>query len=259
MSTILNALKKLENETSPGESLLYPGAMRDRKRSSTGYLRLLKGSIFLCIAVIGVVGIVYWGSVKWIEKAESQHMPALAPEIIESKSASHQSQPLDRHKGITGAPRVPAASILDLPKKQAIVTDGIQRPASHNVKQTENSEKSTIHRTNVRTDPNAYSSHQSTQLVPPATNPVKANQKKTLLPSLPTRDPYEHAVWIRDDLLQLQAISWSDLPKARITIINGRILHEGQSVEGYTVIQIRPDNVVLDKAETYWKLEYNSR
>ena len=57
----------------------------------------------------------------------------------------------------------------------------------------------------------------------------------------------------------LQAISWSTLPKARITVINGRILHEGQTIEDYTVTQIRSEDVILNKAGQHWKLNYSNQ
>jgi hypothetical protein len=48
------------------------------------------------------------------------------------------------------------------------------------------------------------------------------------------------------------------MPSARITVIDGRILREGHSVDGYTVVQIRPEDVIMDKEGKRWKLTYDS-
>jgi len=70
-------------------------------------------------------------------------------------------------------------------------------------------------------------------------------------------DAYADAEPLARGTLQLQAISWSDNPGARITVIDGRILREGHSVEGYTVIQIRPEDIILGKEGKRWKLGYS--
>jgi hypothetical protein len=56
--------------------------------------------------------------------------------------------------------------------------------------------------------------------------------------------------------LQLQAVSWSDIPSERVTIINGQILREGQGVDGYAVVQIRPEDVIVKNSGKLWKLSY---
>jgi hypothetical protein len=78
-------------------------------------------------------------------------------------------------------------------------------------------------------------------------------------PPSPQEDLYASAEVLPKDTLQLQAISWSDIPGDRITIITGQILREGQAIEGYSVIEIRPDDVIVEKAGERWKLVYGSR
>ena len=73
-----------------------------------------------------------------------------------------------------------------------------------------------------------------------------------------TKDAYARAEVLPKDTLQLQAISWSDIPTERITIIAGQILREGQTIDGYSVIAIRPEDVILEKAGKWWKLVYGS-
>ena len=73
------------------------------------------------------------------------------------------------------------------------------------------------------------------------------------------QEPYADLEPLARGNLQLQAISWSAVPKARLTIIDGQILREGQTVNGYTVIHIRSADIVVGKAGKQWKLEYGNR
>lgn len=77
--------------------------------------------------------------------------------------------------------------------------------------------------------------------------------------ALPARSPYANAAPLVSDTLQVQAISWSDQPAKRIAVIDGRILREGQRVNAYQVIQIRPEDVILEKSGKFWKLAFGSR
>ncbi len=59
-----------------------------------------------------------------------------------------------------------------------------------------------------------------------------------------------------ESVLKLQAIAWSEDPGRRIAVINGRIVHEGQSMDGKTVDRIGKDTVVLRAGEKAWTLEF---
>jgi len=54
--------------------------------------------------------------------------------------------------------------------------------------------------------------------------------------------------------LQLQAISWSDVPEKRIAVVNGRILKEGDRIEKYVLSEIHEDDVVFRHSGQRWKL-----
>ena len=58
-----------------------------------------------------------------------------------------------------------------------------------------------------------------------------------------------------DSKLDLQAIAWSKDAKRRIAVINGHIVHEGESVEGFLVNQIRQEDVVVNDGTESWQLE----
>ena len=41
-----------------------------------------------------------------------------------------------------------------------------------------------------------------------------------------------------------------------MVVINGRIVHEGESVDGYQVLKIRREDVVVDQGGKSWRLEF---
>lgn len=104
--------------------------------------------------------------------------------------------------------------------------------------------------------PKKQSDRQSSS-APLKTQPVEPVPTPAPKQALPARDPYAQTEAFTEETLRLQAVSWSDVPSARVTIINGRILREGQSVDGYAVVQIRPQDVIVKKSGKHWILSYD--
>lgn len=52
---------------------------------------------------------------------------------------------------------------------------------------------------------------------------------------------------LNDPSITLQAIAWAEDPKNRITVINGQILREGESVDGLIIDGIKEDRVIVRK------------
>jgi len=100
---------------------------------------------------------------------------------------------------------------------------------------------------------------------PPATPPpVRPGSQKddrsvaasTLAePSSRTRPPVTYDR-IDDSKLKLQALAWSDDAARRMAVINGSIVHEGESVDGYQVVNIREEDVIVNEGGKSWRLEF---
>jgi len=71
-----------------------------------------------------------------------------------------------------------------------------------------------------------------------------------------SRETYDR---ITDSKLKLQALAWSDDAVRRMAVINGRIVHEGESVDGYQVVEIRADDVIVNEGGKSWRLEFGLR
>ena len=64
---------------------------------------------------------------------------------------------------------------------------------------------------------------------------------------------------ITDSQLFLQAIAWSNDSSQRLAVINNRIVREGESVDGYSITEIRQEDVVLNDGTNAWRLEFSLR
>ena len=61
---------------------------------------------------------------------------------------------------------------------------------------------------------------------------------------------------LTDSKLKLQALAWSSDASRRMAVINGRIVREGESADGYQIDQIRKEDVVVSDGRQSWSLEF---
>lgn len=57
--------------------------------------------------------------------------------------------------------------------------------------------------------------------------------------------------------LKVMAIAWSNDPQRRLAVVNGQIVKEGELVEGYNITQIRKDDVIVNDGSQSWRVELN--
>ncbi len=57
--------------------------------------------------------------------------------------------------------------------------------------------------------------------------------------------------------LKLQAIAWSEDTAQRMAVINNHIVREGGTVDGFSVTNIRKDDVIVNDGTTSWRLEFS--
>ncbi len=55
---------------------------------------------------------------------------------------------------------------------------------------------------------------------------------------------------------EVQAIAWSDIPAERIAVINGRVIHEGDAIDGAIVTQIGVDDIFLKMGGNLLRLNF---
>ena len=91
--------------------------------------------------------------------------------------------------------------------------------------------------------------------------PVKKSRPSKALPRKANRPPstnrYAGLPRFSDSKLKLQAIAWAHEAPQRLAVINNRIVREGDSVDGYSIVQIRSEDVVVNDGTQSWRLEFS--
>jgi len=144
-----------------------------------------------------------------------------------------------------------------LPEKKAVLSGNIQKesPIEKNVKKPESIRKTApvfsskppenadVLVTREFSKPERL--REETMVDPPVEKPV---EKTTIdrFASLPVKQSNETKI-------ELQAIAWSSNPKNRLTVINGLILREGESIDNAIVMHIGKDEIILRKEGVQWK------
>lgn len=272
MSTILDALKRLEKERRDDHAQA-PQSMTGRAVHSPMARRLKTVLIVGGLVAIGVVAVAVWFNGGRPGQALSPNKPspdpvagAVSPDASKRPAATARQQ----ERGPGEAPKTAKAD-LPVPSRKPAARERAQTqvPASRQTVPPTYSEQFKAKNLPIQSAPErAVTPAQRPerpagvdQTVPPQTvktKPVSGLRETDDAQTTIEKDAYDDVAHLPRDTLRLQAISWSDMPSARITVIDGRILREGHSVDGYTVVQIRPKDVIMAKEGKRWKLTYDS-
>lgn len=72
--------------------------------------------------------------------------------------------------------------------------------------------------------------------------------------------PATYIQTLESDTLKLQAISWSQTPCERIAVINNRVLGEKERIQGYRILKINEDEIILQGSDGQkFRLAFKSR
>ena len=232
MSSILDALNKLEKDVSPQD---YPLANTRalRKAFISKSTILMAGVVCLCIGTIGFV--VYkqmspekiteplFDDVRSVAKSQVQKTPKPEATIDEQKPVLESSQKtrVSLPYGSQGL-----ESMVNVSKPETVFSDD---PA--------------------KTKPKPPEDESAEVEIKTESGPVIESKK----------EPVEKPVQL-DRLegvgLKIQAISWADTPQERLAVINNQVLREGDGIEGYQISHINPDDIVLRRGGKSYQLDF---
>jgi hypothetical protein len=72
-----------------------------------------------------------------------------------------------------------------------------------------------------------------------------------------SRSPEDSLTLLEESKLKVMAIAWFEDPARRLAVVNGHIVKEGESVEGYSVTNIRKDDLIVNDGSRSWRVELN--
>ncbi len=277
MSSILKALKRIEGQSPPPTSFpapLGPGGGKPAVNSNTRRRWRLRRSITVGLVLLVIVGT----AVLVFQRRQfltSTLFPAGSPATDQKKNkpAAEKSQ-IFRAKmppaTVTEAPGrpepgrsagQPAKSVTTEPKKQTSKTDpntstsravagqsvsnpGLPSPAKQlqNPSTSEPLAPKPTSRQNLTPSKKSIAGKRATARKPAAAAP----KKRTI----------RTYAKLNDSKIKLQALAWSSDAARRMAVINGRIVREGESMDGYQINQIRQEDVVVSDGRQSWRLEF---
>jgi hypothetical protein len=285
LSSILKALKKIEGDSPPPQThLSMPKSMASKQghksNSSRRWRKLLY--LFLLLLVMAAVTVMAFSQRRLIiakmMSIMSSESPTAGPaadssptRIYRAKVPSPSAKPAPKPPVVKRQTKTQTKKVVSGTrdkKFQARTQSGKQRlisgtsppqPAS-GTRKPNTSRNSRVKKPLKKDTP------------PPGSAPAKAPAKKTTAakdtrPTAPaaranqsaktrSRKTYDR---IADSKLKLQALAWSDDSVRRMAVINGRIVHEGDSVDGYQVVEIRTEEVIVKAGGKSWRLEFGLR
>jgi len=265
LSTILKALKRIDQTTPPPDDpQAWPPKVDTKKtvKSRVHKIWLYRRvylTLFLIVIVIAAGWLVYsqkhWLTARIFPQKTSAKGPIyqakISPGSDESRSVVSENEPALKRQN-AGPGQRPAGG--DRPPRTLPRTPELQKSEKNKIfpssRKIQPPETKTTAKSNTSRAPAAISEKSVQSDTRPA---AAAPEKKS--PSQAARS-YRR---LDDSKLDLQAIAWSKEASQRLAVINGHIVREGESVEGFLVNQIREDTVIVNDGTESWQLEFGLR
>jgi hypothetical protein len=277
LSTILKALKRIDHTTPPPEDLQSLPLRINTKETLKARVykiwlyRKLYLSLILLLAVIAAGWFVYsqkdllLSKLPWA-KQSSDKIPAnrnadkvtiyqakINPNPNQSGSAAKKRTTPSGRKNIrigTSAEKDHAgANLSSRPLPQMPAQQKIPILTSSDKTGSSGQTPTAIPKISQTQTAGSRKAVQRNPLQSAATSAEKAQAMPT-----PVSRSYQR---LNDDKLKLQAIAWSNEAAQRIAVINGHVVREGESVEGFSVNQIRREDVIVNDGTQSWQLEFS--
>ena len=256
MSTILKALKKLEQEQEGQRSdLQRPGADINtrqvfNKAVRFAWIRRVGLHWFLILFVTAAIGV---GGFTLIDKgkktlsrrnvsrqqahATDQLLKDQSPNSAEKTDAEQTKMSSSESPGL-GRQSLPATAQLPKSGSQGAMT----RSGNDNRQPLPRAPSPRIEKTREPHIPTKNIDTPGPAAITPSDN--------TLLSSNLDAKP------MTDGRLKVQAIAWSSVVEERMAVINDRIVHQGDAVEGFIVVAVEPEQVVVREGQQMWAVPF---
>lgn len=279
MSSILKALKKIDEDSPQPET--FPalpkmiGGQRAVNSTVTGRRRLVKiASLGLILLIVGAAGFLIFSRNGPFPAGifSDKSPPSRQAEQIEASENSNVYRAKMPSNSVRSPQLNPAGPLTaEKTPKTIVPKDTVKRfradtnsppstSASRQQKQQTTSDTSVLEmkspaKFDDQINPSgSLKKNASSQKIPLSKSNVavdKASDRRGVeRKSAVTYDPIE------DSKLKLQALAWFTEASRRVAVINGRIVREGESIEGFQITQIRKEDVVVNDGTKSWRLEF---
>ncbi len=281
MSSILKALKKIEEDSTPPQThslLPNPNATKQVLKPNSGKRRRKILYLFLMLLLIAAVTVMAVSQRKLIIAKMRSIVSSEAPtagealdsnrtEIHRAKIPSASAKPARKPPTVNRRPKTQTKKVAPGTREEKIqagTSSGRQRKISGiSPSQTSSGMRAPAATLNPR-GKNPPIKGLAPQDSAPTNRPVAKKDSQTTVPTAGAKQPVrtrpsKNYDQFTDSKLKLQALAWSDDAVRRMAVINGRIVHEGESVDGYQVVKIRAEDVIVKEGGKSWRLKFGLR
>ncbi len=289
MSTILRALQKVEKETTEDADQPGPGPTHSIKPTQTinqrltalwylqlGKRYLLIGSGAIMLVLLAIFTFSMLGSDPPPETASQNRAapnrqpidPGWIPQGSPAPAANRPEHVAKRHRATRPPDYAPAPSYDpnhqpgQYASKYAAAPQAQMRPSTDTERQVEPPLEMETISPSLAEEETAKDGAGDEDLAPDDSLPPESTEPEApveILESDPEELRYAQVDLLEESTLELQAISYSTVPKQRMAVINNEIIHQGRKVGGYKVIYIGPEQVVVEKGGSQWKIIFMVR
>jgi len=266
LSTILKALKRIDQTTPPPDDLQTWPPKIDAKKTVKARVRKIWRyrkvylTLILTVMLIAAGWLAYsqkhWLTAKIFPQKTSVKGPIyqakISPGSDESRGVVSDKEPsLKRQNALPGAGSGPRPSGVDRPPRKLPRTPVSQKSQKNKILPSSRKIRPPETKITAKSNTSRLPAAISGKSVQSDTRPeAAASTKKS------TSRVARSYSRLDDSKLKLQAIAWSKDASQRIAVINGHIVREGESVDGFLVNQIRQEDVVVNDGTASWQLEF---
>ena len=270
MSTILKALKQIDQTTPPEDLQSWPPKIDIKETVKTRVQKIrLNRKVYLAalltLIIVAVGWLAYSQKDLLLAKISSDR---ISENDRSASTGSSENSPVYQAKIYGPTSKKARGSAKNLANKRADMNSGPghKRPGqSPKMSGSQKAAKNPIFTATGKTESLPKSPSSISRISPSQTAArKKAVRSKTrasvALPPKKSRPAVKQDSRsyrrLDDSKLQLQAIAWSKNAAQRIAVINGHIVREGESVEGFSVTQIRQDDIIVNDGNESWQVEF---
>ena len=280
MSTILRALKKLEQEKETLGTEGMPGisaTAASKTSMRSGRFKFSKRIVVTTLICLAFLGISTTAGYFYIQSRQSVSQSPRSAKVMQSapkpKSSVTPKQVPEFPKSEVRRP-IPETPPTKRQPGDKIVADASDTSAQRPTVQSEKPVNRPLPgQSESKPDRGMIEASRNTSSIaePEPPSPKDKAGKPEIAPSesasgrsksAPTEtassdnETYASADRLTGNRLKIQAIVWSSVAEERMAVINSRIVREGSTVEGFSVVAIRSDDVIVKEQGRLYRVVF---
>jgi len=266
MSTILKALKKVEPDSiNKGSNVGQAQSPQSRERVSNGRVRTRWRGFHLFISIIVLLaGVGIW---RYLISTDSPSEKQPVQTFPIAKQQSNQEKSMQTEPRVKPQPNEderqarPSASVNSRkqPNRQERNDESLDADRDDIDKKPLVAADTPKRKPPLKRDTPQGSTAKSLEPENAIKESAAMEKADPIKPNNSSAERWRDAKRLEDDQMVLQAVAWAPQPEKRMGVIDGEVMREGDDANGYTVVKIEKQNIILQRDGKYYRLEFQRR